>query len=202
MTYDTKIGKQEQDQRTYENTAEARRVTMTDSIGNSIGVDSSTNTLQSINYEHHEIHSGSHFYLCNYKTLGSGDIEDFTYTTSNTVEWLHLTFAFQGTGAISFEIFEGAVVDAAGIVLIPRNNNRNSANVTSGIARVGDTFTSEGTSIYAQFSGANKVAGFAEREREIILKQNTVYIFKLTNQTNLNNTVSWCAEWYEHTDKN
>ena len=33
MTYDVKIGKQEQDQRTYENSAEARRVTGVNSTG-------------------------------------------------------------------------------------------------------------------------------------------------------------------------
>ena len=34
MTFDTKVGKQEQDQRTYDNTAEARRVILLNSSGN------------------------------------------------------------------------------------------------------------------------------------------------------------------------
>lgn len=36
MTWDSKVGKQEQDQRTYENNAEARRVTLIDKTGDNV----------------------------------------------------------------------------------------------------------------------------------------------------------------------
>ena len=166
-----------------------------------IRIDAATNTLQTIGYEHHEIHSGSHFYICGHQAMSNGEVVDFTVVTPNTTEWAHMTFSIEGTGAISLEIHEGATVDVAGTAVSVFNNNRNSANTTSLTVREGDTFTGEGTLIYAQQVGANKVAGSVQRDREIVLDQNNTYIFRITNETALANELNYCAEWYEHTDK-
>ena len=77
-----------------------------DSIGNSVAIDSATNATITIEYEHHEIHSGSHYFLCDTQTFANAEVVDFTNVTPNTTEWLHLTFLFQGTGGLSFEILE------------------------------------------------------------------------------------------------
>jgi len=59
-----------------------------------------------------------------------------------------------------------------------------------------------GTLIYANQAGANKESGFIARDREIILAQDTTYLFRITNATTLANVITWCAEWYDHQPKN
>ena len=173
-----------------------------DYISGNSGVDASTETLQTITYEHHEIHSGSHFYYCDFQDFSNGQVVDFTFVTPNTTKWAHMDFYIGSTDAASIEIYEGATVDTTGTAITAINNNRNSTNTSDMTIRTGDTFTAVGTKIYGASSGDKGAAGIIEREREIVLKQNTTYIFRITNQTNLTNTITYCGEWYEHTDKN
>jgi len=202
MTYNAKIGKQEQDQRTYQNASEARRVTQIDSLGNAISVDLTTNALEIVEREHHEIHEGTHFFICDYQSFSNAEVVDFTVVTPNTTEWSHMVFNIEGSGAVSMSIFETAVVDTPGTAVLSYNNNRNSANTTGLTIRIGDTFTDTGTEIYKQSKGANKKVGIVTRNREIILKQNKTYLFRITNETSSANIISWCMEWYEHTNTN
>ena len=72
--------------------------------------------------------------------------------------------------------------------------------------RTGNTVTTDGTLLSGQSFGVagnqNKSkSGGAKREQEIILKQNTKYIFRVTSN-GAGNIVSYRAEWYEHTPKN
>lgn len=166
------------------------------------GVDSSTETLQVIDYPHHEIHSGSHYFICGFQDFSNGEVVDFTVVTPNTTKWLHMLFQIEGSGAVSIEIYEDATVDVAGTVTTPNNNNRNSANTSDAVIRTGDTFTDIGTLKFGNQSGANKAAGIIGRENEIILKQNSTYIFRITNQTAITNVIYFCGEWYEHINKN
>jgi len=164
--------------------------------------DSSTNTLMTIDYEHHEIHSGSHFYICGYETLGNGAATTFTVITPNTTEWAHMTFSIYGTQAIIFEVKEGATVNTTGTATTPLNNDRNSAHTSVLTIRNGDTFTGEGTTIYSAYIGAGRNSGDITHNKELILKQNTTYIFRITNTQATNTVTSYCGEWYEHTNKN
>jgi len=163
-------------------------------------MDNSTHSLQTIDYEHHEIHSGSHYFICNYKTFGNGEVFDFTFVTPDTEQQVHLLFSVYGTAALSIEALVGAVVNVAGTVVTSVNNNGNSLNTSNVVVRNGDTFTSEGVSKLRSYAGANKAAGIIARGQEIILARNTVYILRITNETT-SNIISWDAEWYEHTPK-
>jgi hypothetical protein len=166
------------------------------------GIDSSTETLQTIEYEHHEIHSGSHFFICGTQALSNSEVVNFTFITPNTTKWTHMTFVIEGTGAISLEIFEGATVNVAGTAVTARNSDRNSETTTVNTIRTGDTYTGTGTSIYSKQTGALKSIGIISRNNEIILKQNTTYIFRITNETAVANQLTYCADWYEHQSKN
>lgn len=163
--------------------------------------DEHTRALNTIEHEHHEIHAGSHFNICGYQSFTNAQVVDFTVVTPNTTKWTHMTFGVNGAGATRVEIYEGATVNVAGTPVTAYNNDRNSTKTTSLTVRVGDTFTATGTLIYGNQVGANKEAGLVARDREMILKQNTTYIFRITNATTLANLISWCAEWYEHTNK-
>ena len=207
MTWDSKIGKQEQDQRTYENSAEARRVTITDGDGNNINIDEPTLSISTIDYEHHEVHQGSHYYLTDYTTLASDATLKFVVTTPNTTEWTHFTFALDSTGQTTVITYEDSTVPSTDVTpIVPFNNNRNSVN-TSGLT-VGTVVafaSSDGTKIAGRSFGieANPAqirGGNAERSKELVLKQNSTYVIAIASQS-ATNIVSYDASWYEHTSK-
>ncbi len=169
--------------------------------------DKTTNAMKSISYEHYEIHGGSHFFVCGESTVASGDSLDFQLTTSNTTKWIHMTFEFEGTQETLMEIFETATVATDGSAVTAYNNDRNSAKTTTlSLLQAGGTVTAPGTLIYSQRVGVagnplRSKTGASKRDNEIILKQNVTYRFVFTSGGNGNN-LSYCGEWYEHTNKN
>ena len=62
-----------------------------------VKIDASTRSLQTIGYEHHEIHSGSHYYVCGFETLALNAFTEFYFTTPITSKEVHMTFEFSGT---------------------------------------------------------------------------------------------------------
>ena len=169
--------------------------------------DRSTNATTIIDYSRYEVHGGSHYYVCGYSVVASGDSLDFQLTTSNTRKWIHMTFQIEGTQETTIEIFETATVASDGDAITAYNNNRNSSNTTSlTLLQEGGTVSAIGTLIYSELIGVagnptQARQGISERDNEIILKQNTTYRFVLTSGGNDNN-MSYCGEWYEHTNKN
>jgi hypothetical protein len=185
-------------------------------------VDLTTFALEVIDYAHHEIHSptleqlremelwqsfaGSHYFVKGFTTLAeTTDTVDFCLQTPDTTKWAHLIFSIQGTGETGFEIFEDAIFSTDGAVVTPINNNRNSSNVSGLGLYVDSTVTTDGNSIYTSLVGTTLTpskasGGDVGREAEIILKQNTGYIFRFTTGST-GNTIDYGARWYEHTDK-
>ena len=94
-----------------------------------VRIDASTNSLQGIDYPHHEIHSNSYYYSEGYIPSGSFDdtvVVDFVFTThASSTAWPHLLLAFGTTGICTFEIYEGAAVTAnTGALVVPFGSNR------------------------------------------------------------------------------
>jgi len=201
---DTLATEEKQDD-TIENQTDGSQKTQISSIGSGgsvDGIDASTNTLQNIEYEHHEIHAGSHYFISDYESFANGIVKDFTFITPDTDEEAHFIFSISGTYAVSIEVLVGADVNVSGTVITPVNNNGNSDNASNMVVRHGDTFNSVGVSKLRSYSGANKVAGTVERVREIVLARDQTYIMRVTNQSSSANIIQWDANWYEHTPKN
>ena len=173
-------------------------------------LDASTHTLQVIDYEHHEIHSGSHFFFADAQDLSINNVFDLQWTTPDTTEWAHFTFKLNCESETSWWIYEGATISTAGATITPINNNRNSLHASSmtiaGILNTSianansDTPVAEATEIAHGFVGSGKTAGIEIRSTEIILKRDTIYCFRAEAVTA--GYVSFLIEWYEHTDKN
>ena len=170
--------------------------------GNS-GIDASTESIQTISYEHHEIHAGSHFYYCDYQMgNASGAIINFVITTPNTTKWAHLVFDAYSSEGSTLEVYEGATGVVGGTSITPRNNNRNSLTAsTMTLVKDPASIAGDGARAAGYLVGGTRAPGSESRDREIILKQNTTYLLRITSLAN-SNDISWCAEWYEHTDKN
>lgn len=163
--------------------------------------DTITRAINTIEYEHHEIHAGSHYFICDYdSSIADSETIEFVLTTPNTTSWTHMSLDFSSTLGVSLEVYEGASAIVGGTSVTAINNNRNSTN-TSGMTILKDpTSITDGTRIAGFLAGANRTGGFQQRDREIILKQNTTYLFRFTSLAN-SNAISFCGEWYEHTNK-
>jgi len=168
-----------------------------------IKIDGSTQDIQAIEHEHAEIHGGDHYNFCDYSAAGlaSGVVIEFVLTTADTDKLPHLVFEVWSATGATIELFAGSTNVVGGTPLIPRNNRTDSIN-TSGVTVVQDPASiTDGVRAAGFLAGAGRTAGFASRGKENILTRNTTYMIRITS-TASQNRISWCADWYEHTDRN
>ncbi len=175
---------------------------------NNSGVDSSTETLQLIDYAHHEIHSGDHYYIEGFVELDNTDTFNVKLVTPDNTKWAHFTWEITSTGVLTTTFDEDATGGmTGGSNVTPVNNNRNSGNtsgmtITSGVtACTGYTTRISNQKFGASSTPSKATGGDSSRENEIILKQDTVYCRSFTSGSN-GNIVNFKANWYEHVNKN
>lgn len=186
----------------HEDGTEGNLITGIDYVAGKSGIDASTETLQSTDYEHHEIHEGKHFNMCDYDLdAANAEIIDFVMTTPDTLEEPHLTFKIAASLGATLEVYEGATGISGGTAVTPINNNRRSSNASIVSLLQDPTISLEGTRIAGFLAGGSRVAGFSTRDKEDILDRNISYLFRITSLAQ-SNEIEWCASWYEHTPKN
>jgi len=180
-----------------------------------VRLDAVTEALINIEYEHHEIHDGSHFFFNGYQDLASGNVLDFTWLMPNTTKWTHWTWNIDAEDELSWMTYENVLAtNPLANVVTPLNNNRNSGT-SSGTtmkyelqadiaAANADTDVSGGTLIG---SGKTKSGGIftagggsGERDNELILKQNTLYCLRFVAASA--GFMNFALRWYEHTNRN
>ena len=169
--------------------------------------DAATWALTGITYEHHEVHSGSHFTFTLDSTVGDADTLGVLIVTPNTTKWAHMVFDVLGALDTQVKLFETSTHTAGG-TRTSYNNNRNSATVNTTLVKNWTRGVSDGTQIFTSHFGidagvgAGRVTGGggARGETEWVLKQNTTYFFAIISAT-ASNIVSMRLSWYEHTDK-
>ena len=146
-----------------------------------------------------EIFRGYHFYIGSYAVLNSGGSVIFAVTTPNTNEWVHMRFVVDATTTTKVEVYEDSSV-TGGTPQTPINSNRNSSKQASLSVVLNPTVNSLGSLIDSnKFGSSSKPSVFGgdvAREDEIVLKQNTTYIYKFTSEAD-NNTISYRGYWYE-----
>jgi len=176
-----------------------------------VRIDASTNALETVEYEHHEIHSGSHYFVTGYVDLAINHVLDFTWLMPNTTEWIHWTWSISTESETLWQVYEGAaVVNPLANLVTPYNSNRNSVNTSATTMRYedqvnlaaanADTNVAGATLIGSGISGAGKDAGDAKRTNELVMKQNTLYCLRAT--ATAAGFINFRMNWYEHTDKN
>lgn len=182
---------------------------ISDSLVKPVALDAATHALEIIDYNHHEIHAGSHYFIQDVEDLPINNVFDMQWTTPDTTKWSHFTFTLATEGETSWYIYEGATISTAGTAITPRNNNRNvadnSTQVIAGILNTSlananaDTAVGAATELAHGILGAGKTGGAEDRSLEIILKQNTIYCMRAI--ATAAGFVNFRVEWYEHTNK-
>ena len=170
-------------------------------------IDAVTHAMETIDYAHHKIHVGSSYYLSGSSILAlATNTLGFVATTPSAASWMHMLWQMSSSGPITIAVYEGSSGITGGTPSVPVNSNRNSLNISGAVVLINPTVATPGTQIAgAAFGtvGTNKFAptgGGTDRDSEIILKQSTAYYWKVTANDALI-TVSYFANWYEHTSK-
>ena len=180
-------------------------------------IDDITEVLSVIDYAHHEKHSGSDFFLV-YSVVSLGallapdDTMTLTFTTPNTTKWGHFTFRVTGTGGWRVRLIEaptgGGITPTGSLTLL--NSNRNSSTTSTfldvaaapvaGKVSYGATLATGGTTLIDEYIHGDKfIAGAANHDEEIILKQNTAYQVSLYGIETDPATIR--IGFYEHTNR-
>jgi hypothetical protein len=139
-------------------------------------IDVSTHTLQTIEYEHHEIHAGSHFEYTDSVTLASAGVQNYLITTPNTTKWAHMTMSVTGSAITEYACYRGG--DRVGETLQTSFNNDHNSDVTATtIIHKGITGgTEDGTKICGLKSGGatqqSRQPLISQRNNEFILNNN------------------------------
>lgn len=180
-------------------------ITSIDYVSGKSGIDSSTETLQTIEYEHHEIHSGSSYTTDRDIELANGASGDILLITPDTTKYAHFFYELEVEAEAQFTIWE-APTATAGTAMNAINRNRNltaTKPATMTLSHTPTGITTGSTIIRQHHLGAGKTLGGGARgSHEFVLKRNTKYLIRTTNLTVSDNWVSIILNWYEHTDKN
>ncbi len=190
-----------------------------------VRIDAATSSLQTVPYEHHEIHGGSSFtvYFDNTTANNDDDVSCIGFSTPNTTKWFHMIVEVSSSDPSELFIEEGVTIDDdAGTQATAYDRNRNTGNTSTILSLEGTPTAGQVTTFTeAQFNAANysagtildrvqliggtgprAVGGEARGQQEWVLKQNTKYLIRLQNVGANANVHEIHLDWYEHTDHN
>jgi hypothetical protein len=164
-------------------------------------LDKATNSIQTIDYEHHEIHAGSHFFYTDAVELDTNGVQNYLITTPDTTRWAHIIMLATGSAITQVQIYEGADRDGTTLQTV-FNSDRNSLTAATVTVHKGTSGgATDGTLVWQRKSGSaagsSRTGMETTRGGEKILKRNTKYIVRITSGTN-DNLTNVQFDWYEH----
>ena len=176
-----------------------------------VRLDASTHSFQTISYEHHEIHGGSHYFVVGYQDLSINEVLDFTFQMPDTDKHIHWSWKLDSENECNWLVYENVTAtNPLANSITPLNSNRNSAN-TSGTtmkyevqtnlaaANADTDVTSPAILMESGISGSGRSGGDDARGHEIILKRNTLYCMRAI--ASAAGYIDFNMQWYEHTPK-
>ncbi len=192
--------------------------TLVDTDGNALSVDEATRAIITISLAHHEIHSGSSYFTqASDLALADEGTLVLAFKTPDTTEWGHFIATFITNGDANLDGIEGATWDNQSGSQNPiYNRNRNPGNSSAMLEDessagflatdnviLNPTSLAGGTiidSVYT-FGEKEKAEGGTRGVLEWILKQDTQYAIRVTNNAGGENKIQLKLNWYEHTNK-
>ena len=152
---------------------------------------------------HHELHEGNHFEIAGSFSLASADTSLIVFDVADTTKYSHMLFSFDVLAATTIVISEGGAYIRAPDTLNIVNNDRNSSTVSVmdtvfAIYNDSTLISRYGTTLFTHTLGASqKTAGSLMRESELILKNDSLFVVKITSDA-ASNKVDYEFLWYEH----
>ena len=167
--------------------------------------------LITIPVEHHEIHCGDSYEFSHIADLGNGGVLDVLIIVPNEgvtgepgLQQDVKQYHFKGRVVSEFEanvqFYEDTEVSDNGTGINVYNRNRNASDYTDflGVYHT-PTVTSAGTLLETNRIGsARSSGGQATRADEWILKDNTIYLLRITNNVTTDNYIDVHIDYYVH----
>lgn len=169
-------------------------------------VDENTRALLVVDYAHHEIHVGSHFYTSGFTTLATDGTLYIKLVTPNTLKDMHFMWQISSSGICETWLDEEATGGmTGGSNVIPLNNNRNFPDNSGILLTSGVTInTGQSAVLDHQKWGAagfkTTIGGGSARDDEVVLRRNTTYLRAFKSHAD-DNIIQFKASWYEHASK-
>lgn len=166
-----------------------------------VRVDAQTNTLQTIEYEHHEVHSGSSFTWSTTGDVNSSATRAYLIITPNTTRHPHCIFTVVSESETVFYFDEKPNISGKGTAVTIYNRNRTKTTDATASIYTGPTILSNGTRLWTGQIGSGKTTGGMDRgSSEWILASNSTYVFKVINNAGQAGWIKTEVDFYEHTD--
>lgn len=167
-----------------------------------LGSSFSDGAMSVLDYEHHKIHEGRHFFSERSFTLGSNAVASYVIQApaSSTDLFTHVIFVLEGSAITEFNLYEGSDL-APATAATSFNNNRNSAiTAQTLIYSSANASGTIGTLLSGYKSGSasqqSRSAAISQSVEEKILKVGTQYHLRITSGT-ADNLVNVKILWYE-----
>jgi len=181
--------------------------------------DISTDAVNTVEYGHHETHSGSRFYvLYSVASLGAmgspDDMITLTFKTPDTTKWGHFVFTAYGSSGVRVRLIEGPTGGAASATgtlnILNKNRNYNISKkstftngTTASVVNYDATLATGGTTLWDDYipGSTNGLvgSGTSGKRDELVLLQNTTY--QLSAYGTATEPATLYIDWYEHTNR-
>jgi hypothetical protein len=164
-------------------------------------VDEDTQTLTTIEFEHHELHEGDMYRAGEQVALANNGTRIIHIKTPNTTVEPHLQYNISNTLELEFQFYEGPTVSRNGTAVTSYNRNRRSTNTATLSIFHTPTTSGNGTELASRREGTGKTAGGSARSvAEWILAKNQSYLLAFTSRAGAGTTnyLNWWVVWYEH----
>lgn len=180
-----------------------------DSTAQPLRLDKATNTLQVIDYPHHEVHAGSHFFVTGYADLAINHVLQFTWQMPDSAVYTHWVWKISTESEMLWQVYEGGTItNPLANAMTPLNSNRNSATASGTTMRYEDhvnladanvdVSVAAATLLKSGICGSGKDGGDASRDSELVLDRNGLYVMRAT--ATAAGFINFDMQWYEHTD--
>jgi len=168
--------------------------------------------LVTVDVAHHEIHCGDSYECSHVADLGNGGVLDVLVVVPNEgvtggepglqqdVKQYHMKARVVGEFEASVNFYEGVTVSDNGTGINVYNRNRNASDYQDflGVYHT-PTVTDTGTLLETNRIGsARTYGGAATRQDEWILRDNTIYLFRITNNVTTDNYIDIHIDYYVH----
>lgn len=167
-------------------------------------IDKTTLAIAMIDYPHKEIHSGSHFSYDNYLSIAKAETKYVLLITPNTTKYSHVFVDVDVTaGELEYSFIENSTITLNGTQVTIYNNHRVLTTTSGTVVFINPTVTEGTTVLRKKYFGATKSngGGASRNELEFVLKPNTNYLLKLSEQNIAACKANFIIQWYEHTNK-
>ena len=178
---------------------------LSDENGDALNIDANTRSLITVDYAHHEMHEGSHYFIKTWVEItgATGSLVEFIFITPDVTKQIHAKVELIADADSTFTIYEGATVSSNGSAVTAINCYRDSTNTALLQPYANPTVTSTGSAIWTARNGGGRTAvgvGLGSNF-EIIAKRNSIYLFRLIKNTTADTIIDIDFFWYEHEPK-